>query len=415
MANEYVTVAAILFTSKTLSNGEHPIMIRVTKNRVRRYVSLGISCKVGEWDKKKNLPSRSHPQRDFFCSIISKNLDKYNDRIIAFKQEDTDYTPDILISESANKLKKTTLFNFITEKVASLKKSGQMGNANVYNDLLGRLKVFTAGRDLSFAQVDYSFLLRLETDFRSRGNTDNAMSVRFRTLRAVFNLAIDEGYVKREKYPFDKFKVNERFGNKTKKRAITKDDIRKIALISKIGEQEIKTGSAIFEAQKYFLFSYFCQGINFVDIANLKWSNLINGRIFYKRAKTGGELSFKLQQPALDIIEFWRPVTKTSNDAYLFPILDTKIHLTPSQKHNRIHKVLTRVNRDLKAIGKELKIETLLTSYVARHTFATVLKQSGVPTAIISESMGHKTEAITQTYLKEFENNIIDDAMVNLL
>jgi integrase len=100
---------------------------------------------------------------------------------------------------------------------------------------------------------------------------------------------------------------------------------------------------------------------------------------------------------------------------YIFPILNKEIHITPTQKHNRIHKVLTRVNKELKNIGKALAIEVSLTSYVARHTFATVLKSSGVNTAVISEAMGHQTEAITQTYLKSFENSIIDEAMEHLL
>ena len=141
----------------------------------------------------------------------------------------------------------------------------------------------------------------------------------------------------------------------------------------------------------------------------------MNGRIFYKRANTGNDLNFNLPPPALVIIEYWKPEQKPHRDEYIFPILNSNIHLTPLQRHNRIHKVLTRVNRDLKAIGIEVGIETPLTSYVARHTFATVLKRSGVATAIISEAMGHQTEAITQTYLKSFENSIIDEAMGHLL
>lgn len=117
----------------------------------------------------------------------------------------------------------------------------------------------------------------------------------------------------------------------------------------------------------------------------------------------------------LEIIDYWKPVTKTSLDSYIFPILNDAVHITATQKHNRIHKVLVRVNRDLKAMAKQLGIEGNVTTYVARHTFGTVLKTSGVNTAIISEAMGHKTEAITQTYLKSFENSIIDEAMEHLL
>ena len=384
-------------------------MIRVSKNRVRKYIALGISCPLKNWDPKSNLPKKSHPHKAKIDSIISKAISQYKDKEIDFKHEGKDFTPDVLISAANNLVKKTTVFKYFEIKVQSLKDCKQIGNSKVYHDTYNQLKNFTDYKDFTFSQLDYNFLLKLETHLRSKDNTDNAMSVRFRTIRALFNAAIAENYVKKELYPFDKFKISERFNSKTQKRAITKEDIKKIEAI------QLDKSSAAFEAQQYFLFSYYGQGINFVDIASLKWSNLINGRIFYKRAKTGNELSFKLPAPALAIIEYWKPATKTPNDAYIFPILNKEVHLTPTQKHNRIHKVLTRVNKDLKKIGKDAKIDTPITSYVARHTFATVLKRSGVSTAIISESMGHQTEAITQTYLKSFENSIIDEAMEHLL
>lgn len=409
MGSEYTTVTVILYKSKILSNGEHPILIRISKNRVRRYISLGLSCTVKNWDEKNNLPKKSHPQKEKIDSIISKAISQYKDKIIDFKHDGKDFTPDVLISETNNPTKKTTVFKYFEQRGQTLKDSKQIGNAKVYHDTYSQVKNFNNEKDLTFSQLDYNFLIKFENYFKAKGITDNAMSVRFRTIRALFNSAIAENYARKELYPFDKFKISERFNTKTQKRAITKDEVKKIEA------EVLDRRSAAFEAQQYFLFSYYGQGINFVDIANLKWTNLINGRIFYQRAKTGNELSFKLPQPALTIIEFWRPATQKSNDSYIFPILNAAVHLTPTQKHNRIHKVLTRVNKDLKKIGKALKIDTPLTSYVARHTFATVLKRSGVSTAIISESMGHQTEAITQTYLKSFENSIIDEAMEHLL
>jgi integrase len=409
MSKEYTTVCVILYKSKTLKNGEHPIMLRVCKNRDRKYISLGISCDLKKWDAKSNLPKKTHPQKEKIDSIISKAISQYKDKIIDFKHEGKDFTPDVLISEAGNPVRKTTLFKYFELKVQSLKDTKQIGNAKVYQDTYNQLKIFINNKDITFSQLDYNFLIKFENHQKAKGITDNGMSVRFRTIRALFNSAIVEKYVKRDLYPFDKFKISERFSTKTQKRAITKIEVKKIEAI------KLDDRSAAYEAQQYFLFSFYGQGINFVDIAHLKWSNLIDGRIYYKRAKTGNELSFTLPEPAKAIVEYWRPITQKSKDDYIFPVLNKAIHLSPTQQYNRIHKVLTRVNKDLKAIGKSVDIEIPLTSYVARHTFATVLKRSGVSTAIISESMGHQTEAITQTYLKSFENSMIDEAMKNLL
>jgi integrase len=409
MAAEYTTIKVILYKSKTLSNGDHPIMLRITKNRVRKFISLGISCNIKDWSIKDNLPKKSHPNKNVYDKIITKKLAEYQTVMMDLKGDDKDFTPDVLINKASKVVKKMTVFNFFEQKIQQLIVAKQISNSKVYIETRNKLKSFLNDKDITFSQLDYNFLLKFETSLKSDGLMQNSISIRMRTLRAIFNAAIEENFAKSDSYPFNKFKITERYNTKTQKRAITKEEIKKIENLS------FKQGSSEFEAQQYFFFSYYGQGINFVDIAYLKWSNLINNRIFYKRAKTGIELNFKVPVPALKIIGFWRISENPPKDDYIFSVLNKLTHITPTQQHNRIHKVLTRVNKDLKAIGKSVGIDIPLTSYVARHTFATVLKRSGVSTAIISESMGHQTEAITQTYLKSFENSVIDDAMENLL
>lgn len=115
-----------------------------------------------------------------------------------------------------------------------------------------------------------------------------------------------------------------------------------------------------------------------------------------------------MQNKAIELIN------KYEDNSYLFPILNS-FHKTDIQKANRVHKVISKVNKHLKQIGKELNLPIDLTTYVARHSFATVLKRSGVNTSIISESLGHSSEKVTQIYLDSFENSQINEAMNNLL
>ncbi len=139
-----------------------------------------------------------------------------------------------------------------------------------------------------------------------------------------------------------------------------------------------------------------------------------DNRIRYIRKKTGKEISFPLSDVGKEIIRKYSKPDATNED-YIFPILDRKIHRTEMQRKNRIHKVIGKVNPCLAEIGRMAGLETHLTTYVARHTFATVLKRSGVNIAIISESMGHSDIVTTQIYLDSFENSQIDEAMKNLL
>lgn len=160
-----------------------------------------------------------------------------------------------------------------------------------------------------------------------------------------------------------------------------------------------------------FIFSYLCGGINFTDIANLTTDNIVESRLHYIRQKTGKLIKIGIPHEAMRIIERY----SNGNNGYLFPILDSKVHKTPLQKQNRIHKIRNKVNYNLKILGKRLGIESNVTTYVARHSFASVLKKSGVNIALISEALGHSDLATTQIYLDSFDNEQVDEAMKNLL
>ena len=198
---------------------------------------------------------------------------------------------------------------------------------------------------------------------------------------------------------------------KTRKRAIDKEDIQRLI------DLEITEGHTTEYrqlAKDLFLFSYFTAGMNFGDMARLRYRDLIKGRIYYSRHKTQKLLSFQLVPNALQIIQKYSRDNHAQED-YIFPILDRHEHRTEQQIHNRVHKVLVHINRELKAWSKLLGLTTTLTTYVARHTYATVLKRSGVSVELISESLGHSDLSTTQIYLDSFENSQIDEAMQHLL
>ena len=220
----------------------------------------------------------------------------------------------------------------------------------------------------------------------------------------IYNLAIEKGVVKKELYPFDSYKVS-KLHEETAKRAITKEDI-----LAVLNYPLDKTDFYAQLAIHLFSFSYFMGGINFVDMAMLTSKNIVNNRLIYNRKKTGKLINLPLIDEARAIIEIY---DNNSSNSYLFPILSA-LHKTEQMKLNRLHKVITKVNKALKQIGEELNLPIKLTTYVARHSFATVLKRAGVSTSIICESLGHSSEKITQVYLDSFEKSQIDEAMRHL-
>ena len=146
-------------------------------------------------------------------------------------------------------------------------------------------------------------------------------------------------------------------------------------------------------------------------MAYLKKENLRDNRIAYKRQKTGKRISFILQPYAIEILKRY----ESRSDNYIFPILDDSNHKTVEQQIRRIKKITYVVNKNLKKIGEVIGLSIPLTTYVSRHSFATILKRSGVNITIISEALGHSDLKTTQIYLDSFENSQIDEAMKNLL
>ena len=158
------------------------------------------------------------------------------------------------------------------------------------------------------------------------------------------------------------------------------------------------------------MFSYYCRGINFIDMAHLQWENIQGGRLLYTRKKTKELFSISLLEPAQALLDYYRSAPVPGQQEYIFPILQAATHRTPVQIDNRINKVNHQVNQSLKLIGKQLGIDEKLTTYVARHSYATVLKREGIPIALISELMGHDSEQTTKIYLQGFGDDLLDTA-----
>lgn len=397
------TVEVVCYKYKPLKNGELPLKIRVTKDRKVRYVSLGVSTKLEHWDFKKNQPKPDCPNREQLEKLIATKISEVKAEIVELKSEGRDYTATSLlqkVSSNSHTVQVNELFLEHIKYLGKMKRTGYMLSIKqTYNSMLK----FCGSLQIPFSEIDVGWLKRYETWLRKLGKSENTIGIRFRNLRMIYNLAIEKGAVKKELYPFDNYKVA-KLHKETAKRAITKEDI--MAIVNYPTED--KDFYTILSVA-LFSFSYYMGGINFVDMAYLTTKNIVGGRLVYYRKKTGKLINLPLGTDALKILEHYNK----QGVAYIFPILSS-IHKTEQMKLNRLHKVITKVNRALKHIGEELGLPIKLTTYVARHSFATVLKRAGVSTSIISESLGHSSEKITQIYLDSFENSQIEEALSHL-
>ncbi|MEZ4939320.1 MAG: site-specific integrase [Saprospiraceae bacterium] len=399
----------VLFTSKTLKNGEHPIMLRLIQNRNIKYINLHASCLPDLWDEENNLPKKQHPHFHQLKVLIRSRLLESEKAILELEQENRPYTLEELCKRMAieQKRQQTSVLQYFEAVINRLNLSGRLGYAAVFTSTRNYLLNFREGRDFEFADITHSFIVGFDEYLLRRGLKPNAAFVPIRTFKTLLNYAKKEGFVRVEYNPFKEFSFTKYRRDKPVKRALSREDIRKIELL------ELTPGTPEYHAKNYFIFSYYCAGINFIDLAYLRWENIQNGRLVYVRRKTKEQLSPIILEPAKVILKYYQ--NEFPNLAgYIFPILDEK-HQSLKSKDYRIDKVLRQVNKALKEIAQQIGIESKLTTYVARHSFATNLKKKGVATALISQALGHESERTTQIYLDSFENEIIDEAVKSLL
>ena len=357
------TVDVICYKYKPLKTGELPLKIRVCKDRKTRYISLDVSTRPEHWDFEKNQPKPTCPNRELLEKLIANKISEVKSKIVELKSENKEFSATTLVDKVSSPVRLVTvgeLFKQYLHRLEDEKRTGyRLSIQQTYNSLIK----FNRHLDIPFSGIDCNWLRRYETWLRKQDKSENTIGIRFRNIRTIFNLAMDMELVKQEDYPFKKFKVS-KLHQETAKRALSKDEI--LAVISyPVGGKDFYTRLAV----SLFTFSYFMGGINFVDMAYLTEKNIIEGRLIYHRKKTSKLINLPLQEEALMVLKRY----KDSSKGYLFPILSNE-HKTEQQKLNRLHKVITKVNRALKAIGEGLNIPIKLTTYCARHSYATVLK-----------------------------------------
>ena len=403
-----ISINTVFRKDRLNSQNAAPVHLRLTQTRKNKFISTGVTLNIDDWDFENQRIKTETPELQALQLRIDTKIDELRRKIKRLEALEVDVTLDNLLETNGRKIN-CTVGEYLKQTIERLEALGKYGSASKHRSLLSRLSQFRS-LNIRFDEIDLAYLHDFELFLRKEGNTNNSIATKYAIFKAAYNKALAEGLFVPKTTPFTKYKVGSLW-TRTRKRAITKEDIQELVALEIA--PNYRTNYAEF-ARDIFLFSYYTAGINFTDMATLRHCDIVDGRIYYSRHKTQKLLSFQLVPNAMRIIEKYSKANHAQED-YIFPILDRSEHKTAQQIFNRTHKVLRKVNRELKMLGEQIGLEMPLTTYVARHTFATVLKRSGVSVALISESLGHSDLSTTQIYLDSFENSQIDAAMQHLL
>lgn len=390
-----MTTIRLKFRSSKI--GEGRLYYQVVHDRKARVINTSYTILDSEWDEEQSALrfSGNRERRNAIITIrckIRKDLERFSRIDNKLKDSGYSYSVDDFKMEYKEYLSCYSLYNYMTELISRMKRNGQMRTAETYCSTLNSFMHFRHNQDVVLDSISAEMMEEYETWLKGRGVVLNTVSFYTRILRAVYNRAVGEGAFE-NCYPFRTVYTGIA---KTKKRAIS------LKYISKIKKLNLCNEPMLDYARDMFMLSFYLRGMSFIDMAFLRKTNLRDGFISYRRRKTGQQLTIKWTYEMQKILDKY-PENETD---YLLPIIRTRKTGERSIYHNACYSI----NRSLKKIAKQLRIPIPLTLYVARHSWATAARDKGIPLCIISDGLGHDSEATTKIYLSSIATAAVDRA-----
>ena len=367
----------IKFRASSVAGKEGTLYYHIIHQRKLRWISTDYHVYPEEWNARKSsvIVSNSN-NRQAHLQLIQSQIDwemKQMQCIIHDKEMDgVSYSVDDLANEIQQLPTSQSVFMFFRQQIAKKEQMQCVGTKNNYTNMMEMYQAW----------------------LWNRGVGQNTVSFYLRTLRTLHHKAVEAG----QATPNDIFAHVQTTNVRTAKRAISVKDIRKIEKL------DLPRGSSLDKARDMFLFSFYLRGMAFVDMAFLKKSDLKCGLVSYNRRKTHQNLNIEWIKPMQAIIDKYAEQTKDS--PYMLPILTGK----ETSPYTQYRKVEYNTNYNLKKIGKMIGLKIPLTTYVARHTWASIALHMNIPIATISEGMGHNSYKTTQIYLESIDVATINEA-----
>lgn len=387
----------VKFRPSTIIDHEGTIYYQIIHERKPRQLLTDYHVFSQEWDENRSMvtTTQKSERKSFILSIrerIRWDLERLTKIIRQMDNNGLPYTADDVIDEFNRYASEYSLFNFMESIIIKLKQNGKTRTSETYSIALNSFKKFRHGEDIMLDCLTSEIMEAYEAWHKQRGVAPNTISFYTRILRAAYNRAVEEDIIE-NRNPFRHVYTGV---DKTVKRALP------ISIIKKIKTLDLELIPALDFARDMFIMSFMLRGMSFIDMAYLKKTDLKNGHVTYRRRKTGQQLTIEWTKEMQMLLDKY-----PENDSdYLLPI----IRNAGTNERYTYRNVGYNINHNLKTIAKKVGITIPLTLYVARHSWASAAKAKGIPLSVISEGMGHDSEATTQIYLASLDTSAVDKA-----
>lgn len=397
----------VKFRPSTVADHDGTIYYQIIHERKVRQLLSDYKVFPSEWDESRSMvtTTQKSERKSFILSIrerIRWDVERLNKITKKLDANGLSYTADDVIDEFNRYANEYSLFNYMESIIAKLKQNGKVRTSETYKSTLNSFKKFLASQaskddyrqdeDIMLDCLTSEVMECYEAWHKGRGVAPNTISFYTRILRAVYNRAVEDEIIE-NRNPFRHVYTGV---DKTVKRALP------LSVIKKIKALDLSLNASLDFARNMFLMSFYLRGMSFIDMAFLKKSDLKNGYVTYRRRKTGQQLIIEWTKEMQMILDKY-PENATD---YLLPIIKN-----PGTNERCTYRNMGyNINHNLKKIAKMVGVQIPLTLYVARHSWASAAKAKGIPLSVISEGMGHDSEATTRIYLASLDTSVVDRA-----
>ena len=392
------SVKLMLNKSRILKNGSYPLVFQVIHNRRKKLLYTGYRMKEEVFDESEGKIMNGVGSTFTATEVVKMNRElrkmrnQIDIRIRQLERTREEFTVEDILTQNAFGTGKSQfyLLRYINAQIERKQELKKVGMAAAYKSTRSSLAKFIGRPDVRMSEVDLAFVRRYEDFLYSNGASGNTVSYYLRNLRSLYNQAVTDGYHPRGEYPFAKAQTRPA---KTVKRALSRTDMQNLADLNLENEPELEF------TRDLYLFSFYAQGMAFVDIVLLKKTDICNGVLTYSRHKSKQLIRIVVTPQMQGVIDKYN----TENE-YLFPIISGEY----ASGYQKYRLALGRINRHLKKIAVVADIKVPLTTYTARHTWATLARDYGAPISVISAGLGHTSEEMTRVYLKDFDVSMLN-------
>ncbi len=386
----------IKFRPSTVEGKEGTLYFQIIHKRVARTVFTDCRVFTSEWDSVSSsvIIGGTDERKAYLEMVASKlkwSMERFTKIIAGREKEKADYTVDDIVSEYNRQPECPTLFNFIRSMITKKTAAKRDGTAKTYRDSLASFSSFRNGKDITFDDLNEDIINQYEAWMKNKGLKRNSSSCYLRTFKTLYLKAVELELTENRdifRHVFTGFAT-------TTKRAISIDAIKAIRKLN------LENNPALAFARDMFMLSLYLQGMAFVDIAYLKKSDIRNGQLQYSRKKSGQTLTISWEKPMQEIVDAYSHLTKDT--PYLLPVITTQDGTERKQYEKAEH----NVNRNLKKIGEMAGLHIPLTTYVARHSWASIMRDMGNDITVVGKGLGHSDIKTTQIYLSTIDNSTV--------